>query len=253
MTPIRWFSAGLCAAVALWVTADSAAPQRRGIIVVPTQGEAERHEDGPKIIRRLDEVKPLPTDIPRVIGKRGRPQAAVAAMGAADAPIVLVEFSSYICQWCGYHVREVLPLLIRNFVDQGLLRYEFRDLPLPSPDNVGEDAALAARCAGEQGAFWAMHERLFAEQKQLRAGPWSDHAKAIGLDVSRFQSCFLTGVYVDDIKADVAAAHAAGARGTPSFFIGFNDLGAEDLTDLGYLKGARPYGELARYIEAMLR
>jgi len=61
------------------------------------------------------------------------------------------------------------------------------DYPLESLHKFAFKAAEAARCAGEQGKYWEMHDRLFANQTTLE--PWTPHAEAVGLNVPRFEAC----------------------------------------------------------------
>jgi len=56
-------------------------------------------------------------------------------------------------------------------------------MPLESIHKLAFKAAEAANCAGEQGKYWEMHDRLYASQQNLE--PWTAHAEAIGLDVAK--------------------------------------------------------------------
>ena len=89
------------------------------------------------------------------------------------------------------------------------------DMPLESIHKLAFKAAEAANCAGEQGKYWEMHGRLFANQQAFE--PWAPHAEALGLDVARFETCLSTGKYADEIRRDMAQAATAGVTGTPAF------------------------------------
>lgn len=71
-------------------------------------------------------------------------------------------------------------------MDSGKLRYAYRDFPSAGLHPYATKAAQAARCAGEQGKYWPMHDRLFANQKGPQAEKLPAHAEAIGLDVTSF-------------------------------------------------------------------
>ena len=75
-------------------------------------------------------------------------------------------------------------------------------------------AALATHCAEEQGKFWEMHDRLFANQRALE--PLKGHAEALGLDVVAFESCMASEKYAEAVRKDMAEAQKAGVSGTPS-------------------------------------
>jgi len=83
----------------------------------------------------------------------------------------------------------------------------------------GELAAEATEAAGAQGAFWAMHDRLFSHQDQLEAGDLLDHAAALGLELGRFAQDLGDGTFAGRVREDVASAEASGVAGTPTFFV----------------------------------
>ncbi len=136
--------------------------------------------------------------------------------GAVGAPLELVEFGDVECPFCG-RATGVLSELRRRFGDD--LRYVFRHLPLPDVHPHAELAAEAVEAAGAQGAFWAMHDRLFAHQDQLEAGELLDHAAALGLDLGRFARELGDGTFAPRVRQDVASAEASGVSGTPTFFV----------------------------------
>jgi NhaA family Na+:H+ antiporter len=136
--------------------------------------------------------------------------------GPVGAPLELVEYGGLECPFCG-RATGVVEELRRRFGDD--LRYVFRHLPLPEVHPHGELAAEATEAAGAQGAFWAMHDRLFAHQDQLAAADLLDHAAALGLDLGRFAGDLGEGRYAQRVRDDVASAEASGVRGTPTFFV----------------------------------
>ncbi|CCH90673.1 Putative cyclic nucleotide-binding protein [Modestobacter italicus] len=136
--------------------------------------------------------------------------------GSVGAPLELVEFGDVECPFCG-RATGVLSELRRRFGDD--LRYVFRHLPLPDVHPHAELAAEAVEAAGAQGAFWAMHDRLFAHQDQLEAGELLDHAAALGLDLGRFARELGDGTFAPRVREDVASAEASGVSGTPTFFV----------------------------------
>ncbi|HEY6262798.1 MAG TPA: thioredoxin domain-containing protein, partial [Nitrospiraceae bacterium] len=76
--------------------------------------------------------------------------------GRADAPITLLEYSDFTCGYCGKFFRETWPRLLSKYIETGKVRFVYRDYPR-SDQGVGVEAAVAARCAGAQGRYWAMH------------------------------------------------------------------------------------------------
>src|ERR687895_488054 len=136
--------------------------------------------------------------------------------GPVDAPLTLVEYGDFQCPFCGRATGAVEALRDR-FGDD--LRYVFRHLPLPDVHPDAELAAETTEAAAAQGAFWEMHDRLFAHQDQLDATDLVGHAAELGLDVERFSRELGTGVHAPRVRADVSSAQASGAEGTPTFFV----------------------------------
>ena len=112
------------------------------------------------------------------------------------------------------------------------------------------DAAKAVRCAGDQGKFWEMHDRLFENQKSLE--PWTPHAEAVGLDVAEFEACLASGKFDKEIRRDMAEAPKAGVTGTPAFMIGRTEPGSSKVKVLAVLKGAKPFAEFKAEIDRLL-
>jgi 2-hydroxychromene-2-carboxylate isomerase len=136
--------------------------------------------------------------------------------GAADAPLVLVEYLDYECPFClraTGAAREVK----EHLGDR--LQYVVRHLPLEVHPHA-ELAAVAAEAAARQGLFWEMHERLFAHQDQLERDDLVAHAAAVGCDPERFLADLDDDTLYDRIRRDIASAEASGVRGTPTFFVG---------------------------------
>jgi len=123
-------------------------------------------------------------------------------------------------------------------------------MPLESIHNLAFKAAEAARCAGEQGKYWEMHDRLFENQKTLE--PWATHAQAIGLDAGRFEQCMSGGKFVREIRRDMEEARKAGVTGTPAFFLGLTEPGSSRVRTLAALKGAKAFAEFKSEIERLL-
>ena len=139
--------------------------------------------------------------------------------GARNARVAVIEYSDFQCPFCGKFDKDTYPQLVKDYVDTGKIKYVWRDYPLDFHRNA-EKAAEAARCAGEQGKFWEMHDRLFANQEAIAATDLPKHAEALQLNRSSFVECLESGRYTADIKRSIADANGSGISGTPSFLIG---------------------------------
>ncbi len=179
---------------------------------------------------------------PSVPSQEGAAPAAPAAAsddvrskGNPDAAVTIVEYSDYQCPFCSRWVEETYPALLQQYIDAGKVRLEFRDFPLESLHPNAMAAAVAARCAGEQGDYWGMHDRLFGNQDEWSslADPsetFQSYASQMGLDTAAFLTCLSSGEFDAAIAQDLQDGQAAGISGTPSFLITGNlVVGAQPL------------------------
>jgi len=132
-----------------------------------------------------------------------------------NGSIVMVEFG---CFSCPYTRAAQLPLnqFLASRPDVSL---EFRAFPIPT-HNDSFTAAQAAFCADEQGKFWPYHDALFADENHSRTNLGSIAVK-LGLDSARFDACMASNTTsaAGKVESDLAAGHAAGIYGTPTFFV----------------------------------
>jgi protein-disulfide isomerase len=163
---------------------------------------------------------------------------AAPVRGAKDAPITIVEWADFQCPFCG-RAEETLRRLGSEYPDK--IRFVWRDMPLPFHQQA-MPAAIAARAAGEQGKFWAMHDRLMAEQADLDRPALEKHAAALGLEMKRFRAALDADKGKAAIDADATAGTKIGAVGTPSFFVNGKPI-----------RGAQPYETFKARVDAELR
>jgi len=173
------------------------------------------------------------------------------AKGGTGARLVLVEFSDFQCPFCARHARQTLPQIQREYVDTGKVRYVMRNLPLESihPDAVR--AAAAAECAGDQGKYWQMHEKLFGNQQALGAADLARYAQEAGVEADAFKKCLDADAHGAKIRQDLADAQAAGITGTPTFFLGFAE-GDGKVKVVRRIQGAQPYPVFKAAIDGLL-
>jgi formate-nitrite transporter family protein len=138
------------------------------------------------------------------------------AVGPADARVTLVEYGDYECPYCGA-LHPVIEAARKAF--GGNLRFVFRHFPLRASHPHALAAAKAAEAAGEQGRFWEMHHRLYQQQTHLEDGDLLEHARAVGLDLARFERELAARAHEVRIREDLASAARSGVGGTPSLFI----------------------------------
>jgi protein-disulfide isomerase len=169
-------------------------------------------------------------------------------IGRDDAPVTIIEFTDLQCPYCARYASQTFPRLKREYVDTGKLRYTSRDLPLPF-HSFALPAAVASRCAGEQGRFWEYREALFASQSQLGTEPYGRIAGQLGLDVGQLEACRANGEQESNVRADLAMAAQYGIRSTPTFVIG-RVVDGEFQGEV--VSGAQPYEFFKAKLDALL-
>lgn len=171
------------------------------------------------------------------------------ALGRAEAPLALVEFSDYQCPYCSRFHREVLPLLRSQYVETGKLRLMYRDLPL-AMHREALPAAVAARCAARQDRFWPMNEALFANQTTLGPALYAQLAERLMLDRERFEACSQDPATRRQVLRDAQDARRFDIHATPSFILGRFD--GQGLRVARIASGFTDYPTFVREIEALL-
>lgn len=142
--------------------------------------------------------------------------------GDPNAPVSIVEFSDFQCPFCGRFYTQTLGQIDTEYIKTGKVKFQFRDYPL-SFHPMAEPGSLAAECANEQGKFWEYHDKIFENQAALSTENLKQWATDVGLDVQKFNDCFDSGKYKQEVQSDFSAGSAAGTSGTPTFYICGND------------------------------
>ena len=149
--------------------------------------------------------------------------AFAAAVGPEDAPVTVMEFADFTCSHCATFASLPGPALRRDYVQPGQVRMLVYDFPL-SRRTPAIPAALAARCAGDQGEYWAMHSKLFNNQDAWARsgspeGQFADYARDIGLDTGQFNECYSGQEHLEEIMASRRYGEQLRVTGTPSVFV----------------------------------
>ncbi len=171
--------------------------------------------------------------------------------GKPDAKLVLVEFSDYQCPFCQRSFQGVLTQVDKDYIQTGKLKYVFQDFPLEELHNNAFKAAEAAHCAGDQGKYWEMHDRLFSNQQALAPENLTAYAEAIGLNRDTFQQCLDGGKYAAQVREGLAQGQQLGVQGTPTFFLGTVTADGK-VKAVRVLRGALPYPAFKEAIDSLL-
>jgi protein-disulfide isomerase len=171
-----------------------------------------------------------------------------AALGAKEAPVTIIEFTDLQCPFCARFSAQTFPELQKKYIDTGKVRFVTRDLPLAFHAQA-VPAAVAARCAGDQGKYWEYRERLFAAQQELGDATYDKLAAEMKLDAKSFATCRAAPGNKAVAESDRTAANALGITGTPTFLVGTVTNG----TFTGErLAGAQPLSAFEAKIEPLL-
>ncbi len=175
--------------------------------------------------------------LPPYRAPRQQVEAKGPSRGPATAPITIVEFSDFECPYCS-RAEETVSEVMRVYGDK--IRVVYRDLPLPNHKNAPK-AAEAAHCAGEQGKYWEMHAKLFANQRALEVPALKGYAKDLKLDQAKFDKCLDSGATAAIVEESRKVGNEAGVNGTPAFFV--NGI---------LISGAQPFDAFKEVIDVEL-
>lgn len=164
--------------------------------------------------------------------------------------IAIVEFSDFQCPFCATHARDTFPAIKRDLIGLGRAQYVALHYPIEEIHPLALQAGEASECAGRQGRFWEMHERLFNESSAMTRADFVRHAEAMSLDVGVFLQCLDSHQTLDKVRGDQAEARRLGVRGTPAFFVGrVRPDGGIDLVTR--IRGAAPVEVFAEQVAAL--
>jgi len=164
--------------------------------------------------------------------------AGAPSWGPKDAKIVITEFSDFECPFCS-RGSNIMKQLKKKYGNK--IRVVFKHLPLSFHRNA-HLAAQASMAAHAQGKFWAFHDKLFANYRNLSKANFIKWAKEVGLNVGKFKQALDNGTYKAQVDKDLALAGKLGVNGTPTFFVNNQKV-----------VGAQPIHAFSRVIDGLLK
>lgn len=153
--------------------------------------------------------------------------------GVAEAPVTVIEFGDYQCPSCAAAFSQIEGGIDKDYVNTGKIKFAFQDFPLPIHPNA-KPTAEAARCAGDQGKYWSMHDVLFSRQSEWQgdgnvAARLKSYAEELDLDTARFGRCLDTGKYTLAIQDAIADGTQQGIDVTPTYLVDGKQVDANGL------------------------
>lgn len=156
-------------------------------------------------------------------------------LGDPNAKVTVVEFADYQCPYCRRYAKDVFPQIKSQFIDKGLARFVYIDFAILGEESL--TAAIAAKCAKEQGRFWEYHDYLYENQQGENRGAFSvdklkSFAKTLNLEQDSFDQCLDSRKYDEAVKEETTLGESFGVKGTPATFI--NDFFIPGLQGASY-------------------
>jgi protein-disulfide isomerase len=153
-----------------------------------------------------------------------------AVKGAKNAPVTITLFDDFQCPYCARLV-PTLDQVLAAYPQQ--IQVVFKHFPL-SMHKFAKAAAIASIAARNQGKFWPMHDKLFANYKKLNDTLIRELAESVGLDMARFDRDIANPALQQEVAADMKLGGKAGVRGTPAVYI--NGVQLKDRSIKGFKK-----------------
>lgn len=142
-------------------------------------------------------------------------------LGSPDAVITIVEFGDFECPYCA-EAEKNIKTIMKEF--DGKILFVYRDFPLVDIHPNAFQSAEAANCAGDQGAYWEMHDLLYSNQSYLENESLNKYAVELNLNVEQFGDCLRSNKFEEEIKKDIQDGLTYQVTGTPTFFINGNRI-----------------------------
>lgn len=192
--------------------------------------------EGGELANAQPDAPPQPT--PVVVADEG----TAAILGSDEAPYTIVAFTDYGCENCAKHANDTLPKVQEFLTDPGQVRYVLKDLPGASGNPEVQTAAIVARCAGEQEAYWEMHDALFANQTDWLNNSEADAvftslANELDLDANAMATCVDSGKFDADLQINLKETEKLTIPGYPHFIIEGQQLNSDEPNALALALG----------------
>jgi protein-disulfide isomerase len=183
------------------------------------------------------------------------------ALGRPDAPITMMEFFDYQCGFCAKFNKATFPLLKRDYIDTGRVRFIFRDYPLSIHAMASQAGAITA-CAQQQGKFMEMHEAFFDSPELLGQAKFAEIVNRVpGINLAKLDECLALPENQVEVseegpqpspeqRADMADGDQIGVAGTPAFFVGKTVASGQEMSGV-FIRGDQEYSFYQNAIESL--
>jgi protein-disulfide isomerase len=141
-------------------------------------------------------------------------------LGRADAPVTIIKYASMTCPYCRQFQRETFPVLKREYIDTGKVRFIIREFPIGHQSGL---ATIALRCAPAD-KYFVLYDKLMAQQpswvsQEVRPDPVFKVAAQVGMTRAQFDSCRQNRGMIQALNRVKERGRTLGVIGTPNFFV----------------------------------
>ncbi|MEQ1616273.1 MAG: DsbA family protein [Hyphomicrobiaceae bacterium] len=142
------------------------------------------------------------------------------AIGRADAPVTIIKYESLTCPFCRQFQAEVFPVLKRDYIDTGKVRFILREFPIGMQSGA---ATIAMRCAPPAKQF-ALYDKFMSQQaawvsQEVRRDPIFKIASQVGMNRADFDACYENRSMIASLNQIKERGRTLGIIGTPNFFV----------------------------------
>lgn len=168
--------------------------------------------------------------------------------GSATATLTVYEMSDFQCPYCRRQAVEVLPIIDREYIAKGKVRWIFLNLPLTQIHPNAVPAAEFAMCAARIDRFWPVHDLLFTYQDKW--APLKDPgaflmslADSAGIPRDSMLGCLENHTMLNLVRSEAEGANKSGVTSTPTVYI----------EGVGMLRGSAPIEAWRAVLDSLLK
>ncbi len=142
------------------------------------------------------------------------------ALGRPDAPVTIIKYASMTCPYCRQFQRETFPVLKREYIDTGKVRFIIREFPIGHQSGL---ATIALRCAPAD-KYFVLYDKFMVQQpawvsQEVRPDPIFKVAAQVGMTRAQFDSCRQNRRMINALNQVKERGRTLGVIGTPNFFV----------------------------------
>jgi protein-disulfide isomerase len=142
------------------------------------------------------------------------------SIGREDAPVTIIKYASMTCPYCRKFQAETFPVLKREYIDTGKVRYILREFPIGHQSGA---ATIALRCAPAD-KYFALYDKIMVQQpawvsQEVRHDPIYKVAAGVGMTRAQYDTCQQDKALIDGLRWVKERGRTLGIIGTPNFFI----------------------------------